>query len=166
MLPALRNFILPGGTELAARLHLARTVCRRAERLLVLFAMDRPISSLLMTYFNRLGDWLLSRLGGPTKLPALKMCLEKWEPEVVFTQVFTKHIEKSLEIALFQLRRHPTKFRFTISSEKTLHNIPRDIGQPVVAAAVAVGQSGCDPGPSGAESWRGNRGHGPDHSRL
>jgi len=58
ILPPLRNFILPGGTELAARLHLARTVCRRAERLLVDFAMDRPVSAVLLTYCNRLSDWL------------------------------------------------------------------------------------------------------------
>jgi cob(I)alamin adenosyltransferase len=58
ILPALRNFILPGGTELAARLHLARTICRRAERQIVSFAMDRPISPILLTYFNRLSDWL------------------------------------------------------------------------------------------------------------
>ena len=57
-LPPLRNFIVPGGSELAARLHLARTVCRRAERLLVEFSMDRPVSALLLTYFNRLSDWL------------------------------------------------------------------------------------------------------------
>ena len=57
-LPALRNFILPGGIELAARLHLARTVCRRAERLLVAFAMDRPVPAILVTYLNRLSDWL------------------------------------------------------------------------------------------------------------
>jgi cob(I)alamin adenosyltransferase len=57
-LPALRNFILPGGIELAARLHLARTVCRRAERLLVAFAMDRPVPAIVVTYLNRLSDWL------------------------------------------------------------------------------------------------------------
>ena len=57
-LPPLRNFILPGGSELAARLHFARTVCRRAERLLVSFSMERPISGVLVTYFNRLSDWL------------------------------------------------------------------------------------------------------------
>jgi cob(I)alamin adenosyltransferase len=57
-LPELRNFILPGGSEPAARLHLARTICRRAERLLVDFAMDRPVPSLLLTYMNRLSDWL------------------------------------------------------------------------------------------------------------
>ena len=54
----LREFILPGGSELAARLHVARTVCRRAERLLVDFAMDRPVPATILTYVNRLSDWL------------------------------------------------------------------------------------------------------------
>jgi cob(I)alamin adenosyltransferase len=57
-LPPLREFILPGGSELAARLHVARTVCRRAERLLVDFALDRPVPSMILTYMNRLSDWL------------------------------------------------------------------------------------------------------------
>ena len=57
-LPPLRNFILPGGAELGARLHLARTVCRRAERALVDFSMDRPVSGTILTYLNRLSDWL------------------------------------------------------------------------------------------------------------
>ena len=57
-LPALRNFVLPGGSELAARLHVARTVCRRAERRLVHFAADRPVTATILTYLNRLSDWL------------------------------------------------------------------------------------------------------------
>ena len=57
-LPPLRNFILPGGTESAARLHLARTVCRRAERLLVAHAGERSLDPLILTYMNRLSDWL------------------------------------------------------------------------------------------------------------
>ena len=57
-LPPLRNFILPGGSELSARLHVARTVCRRAERRLVKFAMDRPVSPTILTFLNRLSDWL------------------------------------------------------------------------------------------------------------
>jgi cob(I)alamin adenosyltransferase len=57
-LPPLRNFILPGGSEAAARLHLARTICRRAERRVVDFSMDRPIPSMILTYLNRLSDWL------------------------------------------------------------------------------------------------------------
>ena len=57
-LPPLREFILPGGSELAARLHVSRTICRRAERLLVDFALDRPVPSMILTYLNRLSDWL------------------------------------------------------------------------------------------------------------
>jgi cob(I)alamin adenosyltransferase len=57
-LPPLQQFILPGGTETAARLHLARTICRRAERLLVDFSLDRPVPSTVLTYVNRLSDWL------------------------------------------------------------------------------------------------------------
>ena len=57
-LPKLRNFILPGGAETGARLHLARTICRRAERLLVAFAEDRPAPAVIVTYLNRLSDWL------------------------------------------------------------------------------------------------------------
>jgi len=57
-LPPLRNFVLPGGSELAARLHVARTVRRRAERRLVHFAADRPVTATILTYLNRLSDWL------------------------------------------------------------------------------------------------------------
>jgi cob(I)alamin adenosyltransferase len=57
-LEPLRNFILPGGAELAARLHLSRTICRRAERVLVEFANDRPVAAAIVTYMNRLSDWL------------------------------------------------------------------------------------------------------------
>jgi cob(I)alamin adenosyltransferase len=57
-LPPLRSFILPGGTNLAARLHLARTVCRRAERLLVTLSSQRAVDPVILTYMNRLSDWL------------------------------------------------------------------------------------------------------------
>jgi cob(I)alamin adenosyltransferase len=57
-LPPLRNFILPGGTEFAARLHVARTVCRRAERLIVATARTRKFDPIIVTYVNRLSDWL------------------------------------------------------------------------------------------------------------
>jgi cob(I)alamin adenosyltransferase len=57
-LDPLREFILPGGSELAGRLHIARTVCRRAERLLVDFSMERPVAAIILTYLNRLSDWL------------------------------------------------------------------------------------------------------------
>jgi cob(I)alamin adenosyltransferase len=57
-LAPLRQFILPAGAEAACRLHLARTICRRAERRIVAFAMDRPVPRLIVTYLNRLSDWL------------------------------------------------------------------------------------------------------------
>ena len=47
-----------GGAEAAARLHLARTVCRRAERLLVAFAAAEPAEPIILRYLNRLSDWL------------------------------------------------------------------------------------------------------------
>lgn len=59
-LPELRHFILPGGGKTAAFLHLARTVCRRAERAMVsLSQMDgESVDSWLMIYVNRLSDYL------------------------------------------------------------------------------------------------------------
>ena len=57
-LTPLTQFILPGGTPTAARLHLARTICRRAERLLVRSAMERSVEPMIFAYLNRLSDWL------------------------------------------------------------------------------------------------------------
>lgn len=56
----LRNFILPGGTVLAARLHLARTVCRRAERGVVALAESETLDPLSTIYLNRLADLLFA----------------------------------------------------------------------------------------------------------
>ena len=56
-LAPLRNFILPGGSETAARLHLARAVCRRAERLLVEASRGFTIPAAILVYLNRLSDW-------------------------------------------------------------------------------------------------------------
>ncbi len=59
-LAPLRSFVLPGGTAAAAHLHLARTVCRRGERLMVELA-DRPgeeVSAAALKYVNRLSDFL------------------------------------------------------------------------------------------------------------
>ncbi len=57
-LPPLKNFILPGGTPGGASLHLARTVCRRAERLTVECKNEEEISDLAIAYLNRLSDFL------------------------------------------------------------------------------------------------------------
>lgn len=57
-LPKLRNFILPGGCELAARFHLARSVCRRAERAVLNLHVESPVSAESRQFLNRLSDWL------------------------------------------------------------------------------------------------------------
>ena len=57
-LKPLTQFILPGGTQASAALHLARTVCRRAERLLVSLQEEEAHRSEPLKYLNRLSDWL------------------------------------------------------------------------------------------------------------
>ncbi len=57
-LAPLRNFILPGGAQVAAHLHVARAVCRRAERLITALGESEEISEHVMPYVNRLSDWL------------------------------------------------------------------------------------------------------------
>ena len=59
-LPALKNFILPGGTPGAAQLHVARTVCRRAERNLQALHEQEPLSAHALTFTNRLSDLLFT----------------------------------------------------------------------------------------------------------
>ena len=69
-LPALKDFILPGGTRAASLSHVARTVCRRAERSVVALAKTDAVAPPLLQYLNRLSDLLfvlaraLNRHGG------------------------------------------------------------------------------------------------------
>ena len=78
-LPELRSFVLPGGGVVAAYLHLARTVCRRAERAIVRLRDAEPIGEQSLPYVNRLSDALFvmsrhaARLYGETE--------PLWEPE-------------------------------------------------------------------------------------
>ena len=58
VLPSLRSFVLPGGSRISAELHVARTVCRRAERLLVGESHTEPIWPNAIPYLNRLSDAL------------------------------------------------------------------------------------------------------------
>jgi cob(I)alamin adenosyltransferase len=57
-LPPLKNFVLPGGTPGAALLHVARTICRRAERWIVALGDDENVNASVLHYVNRLSDWL------------------------------------------------------------------------------------------------------------
>lgn len=56
----LERFVLPGGTELAARLHGARTLCRRAERTIVALAAAEPLNQHAIVYMNRVSDLLFA----------------------------------------------------------------------------------------------------------
>ncbi len=57
-LPELKSFVLPGGSECAARLHVARAICRRAEREVLDAGRARPVNPLAAVYLNRLSDLL------------------------------------------------------------------------------------------------------------
>ena len=81
----LRSFVLPGGSRLEAELHICRTVCRRAERLLVSLAKEQEVSPEALQYLNRLGDalfvwsrWANHALGAPETL---------WEPNAAATGI-------------------------------------------------------------------------------
>ena len=67
-LPMLRSFVLPGGTEAAALLHLARTGCRRAERRAVALAAREDVNAEALAYLNRLSDllFILARAANAT----------------------------------------------------------------------------------------------------
>ncbi|HSB55505.1 MAG TPA: cob(I)yrinic acid a,c-diamide adenosyltransferase [Gemmatimonadales bacterium] len=59
-LPPLRAFVLPAGTPKAAALHLARTICRRAERSVVRLSHEETVPDLFLVYLNRLSDLLFT----------------------------------------------------------------------------------------------------------
>ena len=59
-LPALTYFILPGGSPAAATLHVARTVCRRAERLVAQLQEQEAVGDQVLPYLNRLSDYLFT----------------------------------------------------------------------------------------------------------
>lgn len=74
----LRGFILPGGCEAAARLHLARAICRRAERHVVALGEAQGTNPQITKYLNRLADWLFvharyaNKLCGVADVPWVK----------------------------------------------------------------------------------------------
>ncbi len=76
-LPELRNFILPGGCQASSFCHVARTVCRRAERRIVELSESAEVDANLIKYVNRLSDYLfvLSR----------KVTLDQKAPEILWS---------------------------------------------------------------------------------
>jgi len=58
--PELRSFVLPGGSALNAQLHIARTICRRAERHILLLHKEESVQDSILVYVNRLSDYLFA----------------------------------------------------------------------------------------------------------
>ena len=58
VLPAMTNFIIPGGHQLVSATHIARTICRRAERLVIKLSEVEEIEEIIIRYLNRLSDYL------------------------------------------------------------------------------------------------------------
>lgn len=79
-LPELRNFILPGGNQATAVCHVARTICRRAERRIVELAEKTEVEPNLIKYINRLSDYLFVLSRKITKDQKAAEIL--WNPEV------------------------------------------------------------------------------------
>lgn len=59
-LPVLKHFVLPGGHPIVSYCHLARCVCRRAERVVVALSQNETVAPILITYLNRLSDYFFS----------------------------------------------------------------------------------------------------------
>jgi cob(I)alamin adenosyltransferase len=57
-LPPMKSFILPGGNQSVSYCHVARTVCRRAERLIIALNSQEPVDAIVIKYLNRLSDYL------------------------------------------------------------------------------------------------------------
>jgi cob(I)alamin adenosyltransferase len=79
-LPPLNNFILPGGHPVVAACHISRTVCRRAERRVILLSADVEVDQWVIQYLNRLSDYLfvLSRY----LTSYFNVCEIPWKPEL------------------------------------------------------------------------------------
>ena len=57
-IPPLRSFVLPGGHQSVSFTHIARTVCRRAERLSIRLSAEEEVNQLIIKYLNRLSDYI------------------------------------------------------------------------------------------------------------
>jgi cob(I)alamin adenosyltransferase len=79
-LPPLTSFILPGGHPAVAQAHIARCVCRRAERLIVALHQSQPVNSLVLLYMNRLSDYLFVLARCMTK--ELNSEEVRWQPRM------------------------------------------------------------------------------------
>ncbi len=80
LLPTLKHFVLPGGHTTVSFCHLARCVCRRAERLCVLLAEQSHVENLVLVYLNRLSDYLF--VLGRMIAKEVQATENKWIPRI------------------------------------------------------------------------------------
>lgn len=79
-LPELKFFILPGGDRAASWCHVARCICRRAERLVVALSQNDKVDALVITYLNRLSDYLFVLARALNQNKSIKDII--WKPKV------------------------------------------------------------------------------------
>ena len=80
ILPELKSFILPGGNPIEAHCHVARTICRRAERWIVQLSEEEEVDPILIKYINRLSDYLFVAARFVNYLAGAKEI--EWKPRV------------------------------------------------------------------------------------
>lgn len=80
-LPQLTSFILPRGSQTISYCHIARCVCRRAERLVVQLSEEYPIDNLIIKYLNRLSDFLFVLARNIAQMENIEEC--KWTPNKI-----------------------------------------------------------------------------------
>ena len=147
-LPELTSFVLPGGGETAARLHVARTICRRAEREALVAANAHAVNPLVLVYLNRLSDllFILARAANARREPR-GAALEAWELALAFAAAFVAgYVGSMLGLVLGTLR---------------LPFIVLATGSPLAAAgtniaisAAAAGAGGLRHAREGRVDWR------------
>ncbi len=89
LLKPLQEFVLPGGTLLNSYLHLARSVCRRAERIIVKLSKEKEINLFIIHYINRLSDFLFVLSRWAQSL--LKIDEVKWDKNMGVRSIFLDH---------------------------------------------------------------------------
>ena len=104
-LPELRSFVLPGGTEASARLHVARTICRRAERDVLLGAQEVELNPLVLGYLNRLSDLLFILARAANAAAGRGAPVEAWELALALAGSFVAgYVGSMLGLVLGTLR--------------------------------------------------------------
>ena len=104
-LPELRSFVLPGGTEASARLHVARTICRRAERDVLLGAQEVELNPLVLRYLNRLSDLLFILARAANASRRRRAAVEAWELALALAGSFVAgYVGSMLGLVLGTLR--------------------------------------------------------------